>query len=112
MDLLHLLLGENRCARGDPTQERDGASRTPLRGKAGVVVEQQLDRTRLGRVDPEVTLALEGLQVRVNGRARGQAEGLADLPNRGRVATSHDRIGYVRECLSLPLGQVLHSKPP
>jgi hypothetical protein len=107
VDLLDVLLSEDRCTGGDATQQRNGPGGAALGGEAGLGVEQDLDRTRLGRIDPEVALALEGLHVAVDGGRRCQAHRLADLAHRGGIATLGDHRGDVFQGLALAVREAL-----
>ena len=70
-------------------------------GEPGLAVEQQLDRPGLGRVGLEVALALQRLQVGVGGRAGSEAEGLADLADRGGIAALGHGLRDVPQGLKL-----------
>ena len=65
-------------------------------------------RAGLGGVAGEVALVLQGRQVRVDGGARRQADGLADLADARRVAAVADLGVDELEHLTLAGGQFGH----
>ena len=115
--------GPGRSPRCSPRPAPAGRRRpgrraaAPSSGVDGLLglVEQQLDRPRLGRVAPQHPVLLEVREVGVHGRRGGEADGLPDLADRRRIAV----LGRVPldelEDLLLALGhlQVHHRlKPP
>ena len=93
--VLDVLLGQDRLSRPRPGRRAAGPvaarrARSPPRCRprcrrpADAV--EQLDRARLGRVAAQQAELLEVGQVRVHGRRRGEADGLADVAHRRRIA--------------------------
>ena len=98
------LLGERGRAGGDGAVDRQGLGSGP-RG-VGVLAPPHLDGPGLGRVPPQVATVLQGLQVGVHGARGGQADGLADLSHRRRVAPLFHACHDVVQDGPLPLRQV------
>ena len=88
--LLDVLGRERAGAGGDVADERDVADRAAVHDRAGVGLVADLDRAGLGGVAPEVALVLQRTEVRVHRGARGEADGLADLADAGRVPAAAD----------------------
>ena len=107
--LLDVLLGEQRAAGGDLAERAAGARRRRSTAAAGsgsrALAADQLERARLGRVAAEQAGALEVRQVRVDGRGRGEADPLADLAHRRRVAVAVDVLDEVVPDLLLAGGE-------
>jgi hypothetical protein len=70
---------------------------------------RELDRARLGCVPAEQADPLELREMRVHGRGRAEADGLADLPDGRWVAVLVDERPQVVEDRTLPLGHHLVS---
>src|SRR5579875_1648940 len=85
-DVLHVLLGEQRLARGNAPE--DGHVDDTLRGMARLVLEE-LDRPGLARIPPDEPLLLQRGQVAVHRRAAGEAERRHDLALPLREAPAH-----------------------
>jgi hypothetical protein len=105
VDLFDVLLREDRGPGRDSPQEGHRASIRPLAGKIGVVVVEELDRPRLRRIDLEVALPHERLDVGVRGRRGVEAERVADLAHRRRVAAALDGLRDEVQRLALPIRQ-------
>ncbi len=98
-ELLHVLLGQHAGAGGHLAHQGHVTHRARLDDHLGGRVVADLDGPRLGRVSPQVALALEDGQVGVDGRGRGEPHHLADLADRRRVAAVPDRLGDAVEDL-------------
>jgi hypothetical protein len=78
------------------------------RGRLGAGLEAHLDRPRLGGVAAQEALLLQGREVGVDGAARRQADGLADLSDTGRIAPFADLEVDELENLALTLRELGH----
>src|SRR4029077_14499219 len=85
-DLFDVLRRQHSRSRGDVAEEGDVADRAAVDDRAGARLERDLDGAGLARVAPQVALVLQGGEVGVNRRGRGQADRLADLTHARRVA--------------------------
>ena len=103
VELLDVLLGQDTGAGGHVADQGHVADRPGVHDHLGRRVVADLDGPGLGRVAAQVALALEHGQVGVDGRGGGEADRLADLAHRRRVAAVADRLGDAVEDL-LPLG--------
>ena len=77
-------------------------------GSTGAVAADDAERAGLRRIAAKMTEALEVREVRVHGRGRREADGLADLAHRRRVAMTNEVGVDHLEDLLLPRGQVGH----
>ncbi len=91
---------------GSPAATSPTTGRPPPAERLLGLVDEKLDRARLGRVAPQEPDLLEVREVGVDGRRGGEAHGLADLAHRGRVAGLRRVLADVVEDLLLALGQV------
>ena len=74
---------------------------------------READRTRLGGATLEKAVALEHLQVVVDGGRRAEPDRQRDLANRRRITSRAQRRGDMVEDLQLPVGVVSrHSRLP
>ena len=62
------------------------AYRPAIGGRTRTRVVPDLDGAGFGGVAAQIAQLFEGLQMRVDGRSGGEADGLTDLPHRRRVA--------------------------
>jgi hypothetical protein len=117
--LCRVAVGLDRATGGDLADHREAVSfrhaglGNELTGEpeAKCRVRRQPNGPRLGRPTLQESLALEDLEMVVDGRRRGQADGLCDLANRGREAAGAQRRGNEIEDLSLSIRVVLgHSR--
>jgi hypothetical protein len=74
-----------------------------------VACVRELDRARLGRVLSDVSLALQGFEMRVHRRRRRQTDGISDLTNARRVAALLDGAKDVIEDLLLTRAERGHT---
>ena len=94
ISLLDRLLGEERATRGDLAEEgqcRRGRRRALRRLLA--LAADELDRAWLRRIALEQAGALEVCEVCMDGRRRGEPDGLADLPNGRRITVRVHVLG-------------------
>jgi hypothetical protein len=105
--LLDVLLRQDRLARGDGAHERQPAVPADHALRRVDRPVEQLDRPRLRRVAPQQAHLLQVGQMGVHGRGRGQADRLADVAHRGRVAVAGGVLLDEVEDLLLALRQVL-----
>src|SRR5690606_32921729 len=91
-----------RRSRGDLADQRQALSADRLPG----LVDQELDRARLGRIAPQQADLLEVREVGVHGRGGVQPDRLADLTDRGRIAGLLRVLADEVEDLLLALGQI------
>src|SRR5690606_17432427 len=84
--LLDVLLRQDVGAGGDVAHEGHVAHGPALGRRVGVRVPPDLEGPGRGGVAPEVAPALQGGEVGVHGGGGGEADGLADLAHRRRVA--------------------------
>src|SRR5262249_8186373 len=106
---LAIFLGQERCAGGDPAEDRHGVVAAR---RAGDVGQSQGARRPPGAWAPlELTLALEGAQVIERG-ARRDPEPLAELPHRRRYPVLRLEAAHEAQYLALPARQLTHPLPP
>ena len=95
VELLDVLLGQDAGAGGHLAHQRDVADGPGVHDHLGRRVVADLDGPGLGRVPPEVALALEHGEVGVDGGGGGEA----DRPHRSRGPTAGSRgRGPTRRC--------------
>ena len=107
IELLDVLLGQHVGAGGDVADERHVADRSALHDRPGVGVPAHLDGPRLGGVAAQVAEALQRAQVAVHRRRRGEADRLADLAHRRRIAAVADLLFDEHQHLALAAGELL-----
>ena len=83
-----------------------------LLASLGAPVADELERARLRRVAPQQPGSLEVGEVRVDGRRRGEPDGLPDLADGRRVAVQVDVVDEESPDLLLPRCQHLGSNDP
>ncbi len=112
VELLHVLLGQDARTGGHVADQGDVADRPGVHDhlRGGVVAD--LDGAGLGRVPPQVPLALEHGQVGVDGGGGGETDRLADLADGRGVAPLPDRLrDAVQNLLALGAEYLGHGSP-
>src|SRR5205814_4813840 len=106
--VLDVLVREQRPTRGDLPEQRQLRQLPDGLGALRCIFgpADELERPRLRRVSAQQACALEVREVRVDGGGRGKANGLADLPHRGRIAVPVDVLDEEAPDLALPAGQL------
>ena len=100
------MIGDDARVAGRRLRDELARQAEPDRGRRG-----QADRARLGGAALQVALALEDLEVVVDGRGGGEADRARDLPDRRRIAPGAERRRDEVEDLDLAFGVVLrHSR--
>src|SRR5713226_1322153 len=99
-----VLLGEDGSAGGHVADDGDRHGVAPLLVDFDVLDE--LDRARLAGVALDQAATLELVEVVVDGRARAQADRLADLADAGRVVPGLGDVADVVEDLVLAFGEL------
>ena len=103
--LFDVLLGQDGRAGGHVADHGDGDGVPPL--LVALLVLDQLHGARLAGIAADQASALQLVQVVVNGRARAEANGLADLTDAGRVVADLGHVADVVEDLCLPVGELI-----
>ena len=96
--LLNILLCKNRLSGRNVADYRNADH---LRANHLKTVITDLNSTRLRRVTTDISILLQGLEMRVNGRGRLQIHCLTDLANGGRVAPFQNFIFNIVQNLLL-----------
>src|SRR6266550_324266 len=99
-----VLLRQDRAPGGHVAHDGDRDGVAPLLGD--LRVGDQLDRARLAGVALDQAAPLELVEVVVDGRARAQADRLADLAHARRVVADLGHVPDVVEDLVLPFGEL------
>ena len=100
------MIGTTTRVAGGRLRDELAGQPEPDRGR-----RRQADRARLGGAALEVALALEDLEVVVDGRRGGEPDRARDLADRRRIAAGAERRRDEVEDLDLAFGVVLrHSR--